>query len=265
MNFKKTPAFETISYETAAPLAVITLNRPEKRNALNPQLIGELTRAFAAAESEAGCPVVLLKAEGKAFSAGLDLESLQKISAQSYEENLEDARRLADLFRLIYTLPKPVIAMVEGAAIAGGCGLATVCDITLATPEAKFGYTEAKIGFAAGIVGVFLVRMVGEKRARELLLSGRLMNAAEAERIGLVNEIVAAEGIVGRAKQLAADLASNSLQSIAANKRFLADPSDLDAALEKACVANAAARQNDDFKEGVKAFLEKRPPRWRNS
>ena len=255
-------AFQTIRLETEPPLILITLNRPDKRNALNPQMIAELSEAFAAAEADAKCRVVLLRAEGKAFCAGMDLEALQQIAGQSYEKNLEDSRQLAQLFQRICTLVKPVIAVVEGPAIAGGCGLATVCDITLATPEAKFGYTEAKIGFVAGIVAVFLIGMVGEKRARELLLSGRLMDAAEAKQIGLVNEVVPSDGIATRAKQIAAELAANSPQSIAANKRFLADISGLDAALEKACIANATARQSEDFKEGVRAFLEKRPPRW---
>jgi methylglutaconyl-CoA hydratase len=258
------PVFQTIRFEIEPPLAIITLNRPEKRNALNPQLIAELGQAFAVAESEAGCRVVLLKAEGKAFSAGLDLESLQEISKQSYEENLADARRLADLFRLITTLPKPVIAVVEGPAIAGGCGLATVCDLTLATPEAKFGYTEVKIGFVAAIVGVFLARMLGEKHARELLLSGRMIDAAEAFQMGLVNEVVPAERILDRTKQLAGAWAGNSPQSIAATKKFLGTIAgrELDGALAEACEVNAAARQSEDCKEGVKAFLEKRTPRW---
>jgi len=255
--------FQTIRYETELPLAIVTLNRPEKRNALNPQLVGELTEAFSAAEADATCRVVLLKAEGKTFSSGLDLESLQTIAGQSFEKNLEDSRQLAQLFRRIYTLPKPVIAVVTGPAIAGGCGLATVCDITLATPEAKFGYTEVKIGFVAAIVSVFLVRMIGEKRARELLLSGCLIDASEAARIGLINEVVPSDQILARAKQFAHELAANSPQSLIATKQLFTG--DLDQALEAACRLNASARQTEDCKEGVKAFLEKRPPRWQKS
>jgi methylglutaconyl-CoA hydratase len=254
---------KSIRYETEPPLAVITLSRPDKRNALNPQLIAELNEALGAAEADAQCRVVLLRAEGKAFSAGLDLESLQQISKQSHEQNLKDARQLADLLKRIYTLRKPVIAMVEGPAVAGGCGLATICDITLATPAARFGYTEAKIGFVAGIVAVFLIRMVGEKRARELLLSGRLIDAAEAHRVGLVSELVPPETILSRARQVATELAANSPASMAANKRFLADLYGLDLALEEACVVNARARRTEDCEEGISAFLEKRPPKWR--
>ena len=259
----KPKSFQTIRYEVEPPLITITLNRPEKRNALNPQLVAELTMAFSSAEADANCRVVLLKAEGKAFSAGLDLESLQAIAGQSHNKNLQDSRKLAELFRRIYTLPKPVIAVVTGPAIAGGCGLATVCDLTLAAPEAKFGYTEVKIGFVAAIVSVFLVRMIGEKHARDLLLSGRLIDAAEAVRIGLINEVVPADQIVARAKQLAGDLAANSPQSLAATKQLLVG--NIEKALDAACKLNATARQTEDCKEGVKAFLEKRPPRWQKS
>jgi methylglutaconyl-CoA hydratase len=256
--------YQTILYEVSAPLAIITLNRPDKRNALNPQLVSELTDAFSAAETDPQCRVVLLRAEGKAFCAGLDLDALQQIAKMSYEENLADSRKLAALFRKIYTLPKPVISVVQGPAVAGGCGLATVCDITLATPEAKFGYTEVRIGFLAAIVSVFLVRMIGEKRARELLLMGKLIDPQEALRIGLINEVVPADQIFPRAKQLAAELANNSPQGLASTKQSFLElyGAELDAQIEKACVLNAKARQSEDCKEGVKAFLEKRPPKW---
>jgi methylglutaconyl-CoA hydratase len=255
-------SYQTIRYEAEPRITVITLNRPEKRNALNPQLVAELREALAAAEADSQCRVVLLQAEGKAFSAGMDLEALQAIATQSHGKNLEDSRQLAQLFQRVYTLSKPIIAVVTGPAVAGGCGLATVCDFTLATTEAKFGYTEVRIGFIAAIVGVFLIRLIGEKRARELLLSGRLIDSAEACRIGLINEVVPAEQILGRARQIAAELAANSPHALATTKRFLACSGDLDAALEQACQLNAEGRQSDDCKEGVRAFLEKRPPHW---
>jgi methylglutaconyl-CoA hydratase len=257
-------SFSTIRYELDATLAIITLNRPDKRNALNPQLVSELTEAFSAAETDPQCRVVLLKAEGKAFCAGMDLEALQKIATMSYEENLADSRKLAALFKKIYTLPKPVISLVAGPAVAGGCGLATVCDFTLAAPDAKFGYTEVRIGFLAAIVSVFLVRMIGEKRARELLLMGKLIDAQEALRIGLINEVIPADQLLPRAKALAAELANNSPQGLASTKQSFLElyGAELDAQIEKACVLNAKARQSDDCREGVKAFLEKRPPKW---
>jgi methylglutaconyl-CoA hydratase len=256
--------YHTIRFEAESPCAIITLNRPDKRNALNPQLVSELTDAFSAAESDPKCRVVLLKAEGKAFCAGMDLEALQKISTMSYEENLADSRKLAALFKKIYTLPKPVISLVAGPAVAGGCGLATVCDFTLATPDAKFGYTEVRIGFLAAIVSVFLVRMMGEKRARELLLTGKLIDAQEALRLGLINEVVPLQQLLPRAQQLAAELANNSPQGLASTKQSFLElyGAELDAQIEKACLLNAQARQSEDCKEGVKAFLEKRPPKW---
>ena len=256
--------FQTIRYEVESPSAIITLNRPDKRNALNPQLVAELSDAFTAAQNDSNCRVVLLKAEGKAFCAGMDLEALQKIATMSYEENLADSRKLAALFKQIYTLQKPVISLVAGPAVAGGCGLATVCDITLATPEAKFGYTEVRIGFLAAIVNVFLVRMIGEKRARELLLAGKLIEPQEALRIGLINEVIPTDQLLPRARQLAAELANNSPQGLASTKQSFLElyGAELDAQIEKACVLNAKARQSDDCREGVKAFLEKRPPKW---
>jgi methylglutaconyl-CoA hydratase len=258
----KPTSYQTIRYEAEPPITVLTLNRPEKRNALNPQLISELSEAFAIAGADNQCRVVLLQAEGKAFCAGMDLESLQTISSQSAEKNLEDSRQLAQLFRRIHTLPKPVIAVVAGAAVAGGCGLATVCDYTLATPEAKFGYTEVRIGFVAAIVGVFLTRQIGEKRARELLLSGRLIESAEALRLGLISEVIPAAQIPTRARHIAAELAANSPQGLATTKALLAGREALDAELEHACRVNAEARLSEDCREGVRAFLEKRPPRW---
>lgn len=251
---------QTIRFDTNSPLATITLNRPDKRNALSPLMIAELTNAFTQASANPACRVVLLQAEGKAFCAGMDLDTLQQAASQSHEQNLADSRRLAALFQSIYESPKPVIAVVNGAALAGGCGLATVCDFTLAVPEAMFGYTEVKIGFIPAIVSVFLVRFAGEKRARELMLSARLFHASEALSFGLVTELVAADKIQARALELAATLAANSPQALAATKALLNKISPLD--LEPACEANAAARQTPDCQEGVRAFLEKRKPNW---
>ena len=255
---------KTIRYEVEPPLAIITLNRPAKRNALNPQLIAEITNAFTAAAVDPWCRVVLLRAEGRAFCAGLDLESLRDISQLSPEENLEDSRRLATMLRNIYALPKPVIAIVNGPAVAGGCGLATVCDFTLATPAAKFGYTEVRIGFIAAIVSVFLTRLIGEKGARDLLLSGRLIDAAEAARLGLVNEVVEAERIEDTARRLALELAKNSPAALAVAKQsFVAlHGKEFDAELDHACRMNAEARSSPECIEGIRAFLEKRPPNW---
>jgi methylglutaconyl-CoA hydratase len=188
------------------------------------------------------------------------------MSRQSLEESLEDAQRYARLLKRIYLYPKPMIAVLNGAAIAGGCGLASVCDLILAATTVKLGYTEARIGFVAAIVSYFLVRCVGEKTARELLLTARLIDAAEALRLGLVNEVVEVSQLVSRASELARQLSENSPQSIRSTKTLLAKISspDLDAALDYACELNAASRSSADCVEGIAAFLEKRAPVWKS-
>jgi methylglutaconyl-CoA hydratase len=175
-----------------------------------------------------------------------------------------DAERIATLFRTLYELPKPTIAAVHGAAIAGGTGLATLCDFTLAVPAAKFGYTEARIGFVPALVSAFLVLQIGDKRSRDLLLTGRFFDAAEAHRLGLVNEVVQPQALDERVHALAQLLAANSPQSQAATKRLLAAQNKawLDTAIAQAMEANAQARDTADFREGIASFLEKRKPVW---
>ena len=161
------------------------------------------------------------------------------------------------MFRTLYELPKPTIATVHGAAIAGGAGLATMCDFTLAAPGAKFGYTEVRIGFVPAVVSAFLVLQIGEKQARDLLLTGRLFTSEEALGLGLVNEVVETERLETRMLELVTMLKANSPQSIAATKQLLATQNKawLDAAVSEALAANAASRGTHDFREGVEAFL----------
>ena len=171
---------------------------------------------------------------------------------------------MANLFRSLYEFPKPTIAAVNGAAIAGGAGLALLCDFTLAAPEAKFGYTEVRIGFLPAIVSTFLLRQVGEKIARDLLLTGRVFNAGDALKIGLINEIVPPDKLLDRARELAAQLAENSPLSLSNTKRLLADyaRAELDSQIEAAIRENAGIRESADFREGIASFLEKRKPKW---
>jgi methylglutaconyl-CoA hydratase len=256
-------AKSTLRVEQEGAVATITLNRPEKRNAICPELIAELVSTLA--ELEAGdARVLILTGAGKAFCSGMDLEALAALAGLSHEQNLEDSRRMARLFRAIYSFPKPTIAAVNGAAMAGGCGIATLCDFTLAAPEARFGYTEVKIGFLPAIVSVFLLRQIGEKQARDLLLTGRDFDAAEAARIGLVTEIVPAENLLARAGEIARSLLAASPTSIARLKSLLreSDDADLDRLIERAVQANAAIRSTADFREGLAAFLEKRAAKW---
>jgi methylglutaconyl-CoA hydratase len=210
--------------------------------------------------------VVIMTGAGKAFCAGMDLDMLQSIAKQSPQENQDDSRRIAKLFRRIWSFPRPIIAAVNGHALAGGCGIATLCDFTLAVSEAKFGYTEVRIGFLPAIVSVFLTRQIGDKRARDLLLTGRMFGAKEAQQLGLVSEIVEPDKLMSRANELADYLVEVSPGSLSRAKRLLvtAEAAGVDADLERAVLENARIRCTPDFKEGVASFLEKRKPIWKD-
>ena len=254
----------TLAYEDR--VALITLNRPEKRNAVSFELVSELMAALDEIE-KSPAQVVIVTGAGKAFCAGLDLEELKGLLGKTYEENVMDSERMARIFRRIYDFPRPTIAAVNGAAIAGGTGIATMCDFTLAVPEAKFGYTEVRIGFVPAIVSSILVWQVGHKAARDLLMSGRLFDAAEAHRYGLVNEIVAPENLMARARELAGQLMENSPSSGRLTKKLINGfiREQLDEQIATAIEDNARIRTTNDFREGVTAFLEKRKPRWTGS
>ncbi len=255
--------FTTLTLDYDGPIATITLNRPDKRNAISYELISELLRALDEI-AQSAAQIVILTGAGKAFCSGMDLDNLRSITGRTEEENLADSATMARLFRTLYGFPKVTIAAVNGAAVAGGCGLATLCDFTLASSEAKFGYTEVRIGFVPAIVSAFLLRQVGEKQARDLLLTGRIISAEEAFRMGLVNEIVAPDKLLGRARDLAASLLSNSPASLLATKRLLTRyaSESLDRDIAAAVEENARIRKTADFREGVTSFLEKRSPRW---
>jgi methylglutaconyl-CoA hydratase len=255
--------YTTLKLEFEGSLANITLDRPDKRNAISSQMIDDLLAALDEVE-KAAARVMIITGSGKAFCAGMDLDGLRDIAGQSPLDNLKDSRQMAKMFHRIYAFPKPVIAAVNGAAIAGGCGIATLADFTLAVPEAKFGYTEVRIGFIPALVSVFLRRQIGDKQARDLLLTGRIVEAAEAHRLGLVTEVVPAEKLASRAREVAASLLSASPTSIASTKRLLLqqDEAALQADLERAIHANAEIRATPDFREGLASFLEKRDPKW---
>jgi len=256
-------SYQTLTVAHEDRVATITLNRPEKRNAVSFQLVEDLVGALAAIE-KSDSQVVIITGAGKAFCAGLDLEELKGLIGKSQEQNVKDSQTMANLFRTIYDFPKPTIAAVNGAAIAGGTGIATMCDFTLAVPEAKFGYTEVKIGFVPAIVSSYLVFQVGHKIARDLLMTARLFDAAEAHRYGLVNEIVPAENLMTRARELANVLLENSPSSVQATKRLINGfiKEQLDVQVAAAVKDNARIRTTADFKEGVSSFLEKRKPVW---
>lgn len=256
---------EYIVYEVKNRVAYITLNRPEKRNALSFELVAELKQAFLAAEADEGAKVIVLRAQGEAFCAGADLAYLQKLQLFSKEQNLEDSHHLKELYLQIYRHKKVVVAQVQGHALAGGCGLATVCDFVVAAQEARFGYTEVKIGFIPAIVMVFLLRKIGEQKARQLLLSGELIKAEEAHALGLITKVVAMEQLEAEVSKLVERLVmSNSAKSLELTKQMIAHiPSlALEDALSYAAQMNVEARASEDCKKGIAAFLEKKPITW---
>jgi methylglutaconyl-CoA hydratase len=255
--------YNTIQLAYDGAVATITLNRPDKRNAISFELIDDLLRALDEV-SKSDAIVLILTGAGKAFCSGLDLDNLKSLLGRTPAENLKDSETMVQLFRSIYEFPKVTIAAVNGPAIAGGTGLALLCDFTLAVPEAKFGYTEVRIGFVPAIVSTFLLRQIGEKQARDILLTGRIFDAEEASRMGLIKEIVPPESLLTRARELAALLMANSAASLRATKQLLTDHAraELDAQIEAAVRENAAIRTTADFREGITSFLEKRKPVW---
>ncbi len=255
--------YQTVDLAYDSRIATIKLNRPEKRNAISFELIDDLLRALNEVE-KSDAIVVILTGAGKAFCSGMDLENLKALLGRTPEQNLKDSETMVRLFRSLYEFPKVTIAAVNGPAIAGGTGLALLCDFTLAAPEAKFGYTEVRIGFVPAIVSTFLLRQTGEKYARDLLLTGRIFDAHEGARLGLINEIVPVENLMPRARELASQLMENSPSSLRATKKLLNEHSraELDAQISSAIRENAAVRTTADFREGINSFLEKRKPAW---
>jgi len=254
-----------VSFEVRNRIAYITINRAEKRNALSPELVAELTQSFENAKADTTVKVVVLKAAGEVFSAGADLAYLQQLQTNSFEDNIQDSESLKNLFYTIYSLPKTVIAQVEGHAIAGGCGLASICDIVFAVPEAQFGYTEVKIGFIPALVACFLVRKLGEGRTKELLLSGKLISAETAKAYGLINFVTEKSQIANEVEQYALALATEtSAQSVSTTKNLIhqVQQLSLEESLDLAVKLNAEARGTADCKKGIAAFLNKEKLSW---
>ena len=260
MNFRR------ISYVARDRTARIILDRPEKRNAMDDVMVQELTQAISTAGKDPGVKVVLLSASGPAFCSGVDLEYVKRIAEYDLEQNRADSFRLANLFRLIYELRKPVIGIINGPALAGGCGLASVCDFVIASREhARFGYPEVRIGFIPAIVMIFLVKRVGEGVARELVLRGNAVDADEARRVGLANMVVSEAGLDEACDLLLDDLLrKNSLNSMGLCKEMLSKlhGMNLADALDFAANVNAAARMTEDCRQGIGAFIKKEKNDW---
>ncbi len=260
-------SWETISLIPRPPWAELVLARPDMRNAISSRMIKEILEALDEVEADDELKVLIFMGEGKSFCAGADLEELGRIQHATPEENMAASRELVSLFRRIYTFPKATIAAVHGHCVAGGCGIATGCDLVIADESARFRYSEASIGFVAAIVTIFLLRSVGEKHARQLLLTARSVPAAEAYRIGLINEVVAEGKHLERAREVAGEIALNSGISVRLSKEVLAAVPELglDKAFDFTAEINARGRLNPECLEGIAAFLDKRTPHWREA
>ena len=248
-----------IKYEIKDNIGILSLSRPEKRNALHPQLVQQMKSKLIEIENDNTVKVLIITGEGKAFCAGADLEYLNELRNYSSLENEKDSRELAELFLMIYKFSKPVIAAVNGAAIAGGCGLASVCDIIVANEsEARFGYSEVKIGFIPAIVSTFLIRRIGEGLTKQLLLSGEIIEAKQAYEIGLVNYLHS--NALRFSLVIASNLKNNSTTSMQMTKDLIRKVSGLpvDDAVEYSIGLNTISRTSSDFKEGLNNFLTKK-------
>ena len=254
-----------VRYESRDRIGYITLSRPEKKNALNAEAVEELIQVFKQAENDGSSKVIVLKAEGDVFCAGADLAYIQKLQGNTIKENLEDSTLLKDLFLQIYQHKKVVIGQIQGHAIAGGAGLAALCDFSFSVPDAKFGYTEVRIGFIPAIVLVFLLRKVGESKAKELLLSGNLIDSKTAADMGLINWVVDNNELELKVNEFAQSLVQkNSGQSMEVTKKMIsrAQSMELEKALNYATEMNAKARESDDCRKGIEAFLLKEKIKW---
>lgn len=246
----------------------LTLADPDRANALSPALIAELTAVYRRPLREEGVRAVLLAAEGRHFSAGADLEHLRALTAAGEEENRRDSAAMRDLFAAVLHQEALTVALVQGACIAGGCGLATAHDFVVAAEDARFMYSEVRIGFVAALVATFLPLRLRGSDIRELLLFPRTLDARQALAIGLVNRVVPAAELAAAGERLAAEiLETGSSESIARTKRLLLDTlgRPLPEALDIAAEVNALARGTADCKRGIATFLEtKKAPRWRD-
>lgn len=256
--------YQTLLYKVENSILYITLNRPEKRNALNEIMVKELTGIFLNFKEKDDILAVVVRGAGKAFCAGADLSYLYALIDKSYEENLKDSFNLKDMYWTIYTYPKPTVVLINGSALGGGCGLTTVFDIAIASKNATFGYPEVKIGFVASIVAVFLIELLGIRQAKKMLISGEIIDAFEAEKRGLIQAVVSDNELEIVSNEICSNLRKNSPLATRQTKKLLNDYRDtlLEEKLIQGCRINANFRQTRDFKEGLQSFLEKRSPHW---
>lgn len=250
---------DKVLYSTGSGIARIALNRPEKRNALDREMIDGTQQALARSASDAAVRVIVMTGSGQDFCAGADLAALQRLQDAGPMENLADARRLADLFLDMRRHPRPIVAMVRGRALAGGCGVATAADIVLAAESAEFGYPEIKIGFVPAMVMAILRRSVAERRAFELLATGETIPARRALEIGLINRVYADDAFEAEGERYVTQLAARSASALALTKSLMyqMDGLPFEAALSAGVQTNALARLTDDYRHGLEQFLKK--------
>ena len=253
------PAYNKILYSRDNQIARITLNRPDKRNALDAEIVGEIKTALHQAAVDENVRVVMISGAGKDFCSGADLAALQRISEATVMENVVDARNLGELFNQMRQHPRPIVAAVRGRALAGGCGIATACDIVLATESAQFGYPEINIGFIPAMVMAILRRSVSEKRAFELITRGDILSASRAEEIGMINRVFADEEFEAKVEEYIGQLAAKSASAVSLSKNlhYHMDAMTFETALEAGVQLNAITRMTDDCKRGVEKFLKK--------
>jgi len=255
---------ETIVYTIDKLVARVTFNRPEVHNAFNDQMIEELTHVFKDIQKRESVRVVVLTGEGESFSAGADINWMRKVKDYSFEENLKNSLKLADLFYFVYSLPKPTIARVNGIAIGGGTGLVAVCDIAIASSVAKFSFSEVKLGLVPACISPYVIRKCGEGRTREFFLTGERLSAEKALSAGLVNQVVPPEELDEAVEDLVSQLLSSGPQAIGVCKELLGNVPSLsfEEAKEYTARVLSGLRISDEGQEGTKAFLEKRKPKW---
>ncbi|HUX83924.1 MAG TPA: enoyl-CoA hydratase/isomerase family protein [Chitinophagaceae bacterium] len=257
--------YSFLQYELNSRVCRITMDRPAKRNALHGGMIREMDQAFAAATEDEGVRVIVISGSGDSFCAGADLDELRLLQDRSYAENLGDSRQLMNLYLRILGTPKPVVAEVNGPAIAGGCGLVLCADLCYASPRSSFGFTEVRIGFIPALVSVLLRRRMGDLRTRELLLTGKLIRAEKAAEMGLINGVIPTDGLPNHIGKLTTELSQEvSPQSIAKTKGLLEATSTLPLrqAMELAAAMNAEARSSEACKKGMAAFLNREKIKW---
>jgi methylglutaconyl-CoA hydratase len=260
----KETAFQTIRMELEGKVARITFARPEVHNAFNADMIAELAGAFDQLKAEPDVRVVVLTGEGESFCAGADINWMREIIDYSYEQNLSESLLLAEALHKLYTLPKPTVAMVNGTAIGGGNGFLSACDIAVAAEEARFGLSEVKIGLVPAAISPFVIRKIGESKAREYFLTGKRIPAVKAQEIGLVNQVVPREKLDGAVGELVDLLLTSGPEALANCKELIFQVPRLSLEEVKEYTARMIAnlRISEEGQEGMASFLEKRKPKW---